>query len=287
MNEVRGMSASWNLGLIDSAWAGSPWEGRAGLEKTKEIGFDTADIFVGYDPGELSAGERQTLLRDLTDVGLPIPSVVCTALGLSDFNGGVRRYHIERAKRIIDLAQDIGTVSNILFVPGEYVFQRQLIPPQREWDLVVDATREVATYAGERGLELAVELLPFDFGFIRTVDDLLRLIEAVGLENVKASIDISHLWLLRIDPSEISRLGASRLSHVHLADCDGVQHGDLPIGRGNTPFPAYLEALRDNGFAGTASVELEFPPDPARMVEWVTEAFDSAQLLLREAGVRE
>ena len=35
-----------------------------------------------------------------------------------------------------------------------------------------------------------------------------------------------------------------------MSDCDGVNHGDMPPGRGNTPFKEYLAAIRDTGFVG-------------------------------------
>jgi sugar phosphate isomerase/epimerase len=104
------------------------------------------------------------------------------------------------------------------------------------------------------------------------------------MENVKATIDISHFWLQRIPPKDILRL-KNRVAHVHISDCDGVHHGDLPPGRGNTPFNEYISAIRDTGFAGAASIELEFPGDPAGMLAWVQEAHAATLGLLNEAGV--
>ena len=72
---------------------------------------------------------------------------------------------------------------------------------------------------------------------------------------------------------------------MHISDCDGINHGDLPPGRGNTPFADYLAAIRDTGFVGAASLELEFPPDPSAMAAWVEEAYGSTRKLLVEAGV--
>ena len=170
------------------------------------------------------------------------------------------------------------------FVPGEYMFQRRLIPAEGEWKLVVDATQQVGRHAAERGLELAIELLPFEYAFIRTLDDMERFLDGVGLENVKATVDISHFWLMRIAPRALDRL-KGRIAHVHVSDCDGLNHGDLPPGRGNTPFGEYLSAIRDTGFAGAASVELEFPPDSNQMRDWVAEAFGSTLREMKSVGV--
>jgi sugar phosphate isomerase/epimerase len=73
---------------------------------------------------------------------------------------------------------------------------------------------------------------------------------------------------------------------VHVADCDGEHHGDLPPGHGTTPFPGYLVALRDAGYVGSASVELEFPRDGQPVAEWVADAREATWRLLVEAGLR-
>lgn len=283
--ERTGPSADWELALIDSAWHGSEYEGAAGLTLARELGYEAIDLFVGFDPGQMSAGERAGYLSDVEASGLPPRSVICTCLGLSDFNPSVREYHIGRACNVVDLGAEFDTVRNLLFVPGDYIFQGRLLPWEQEWGRVVDATRQVGLRAQERGLELAIELLPFEHAFVRTLDDMDRLLEEVGLPNVKAGIDISHLWLERIGADELARF-VGRVGQVHVADCDGVNHGDLPPGRGNTPFEPYLRALGELGYRGSASVELEFPTDPSQIVEWVKEAHRGTRQLLVDSGLR-
>ena len=273
----------WKLGLIDSAWFGSQYEGQRGREEARKIGFDSLDLFIGFDPGRMVPDQRSKYLGEVGSVDLPIVSLVCTCLGLSDFNPAIRSYHIERAKNVVDLAAEF-SARNVCFVPGEYMFQRRLIPADGEWKLVVDATQQVGRRAAERRLELAIELLPFEYAFIRTLDDMERFLDEVGLENVKATVDISHFWLMRVPPAALERLNG-RIAQVHVSDCDGVNHGDLPPGRGNTPFGEYMSAIRDAGFAGAASVELEFPPDLSRMRDWVAEAYASTLKEMKAVGV--
>ena len=253
----------WTLGLIDSAWFGSDYEGQPGREAARRIGFDTLDLFIGFDPGAMPVEERRAWVTGAESVGLPVISLVCTCLGLNDFNPAIRGFHIERAKNIVDLAAAFSTVRNLCFVPGEYMFQQKLLPASLEWGMAVDATRIVGEHAAARRLDLAIEMLPFEFAFVNSMDAMVRFLDAVGLDNVKATIDISHLWLTRTPPSELQRL-KGRVAHVHISDCDGTNHGDLPPGRGNTPFAEYLAAIAETGLAGTVSLELEFPPDPAR-----------------------
>ena len=274
----------WKLGLIDSAWFGSDYEGQRGREAARRIGFDTLDLFIGFDPGALSRDGKRDYVDSALSVGLPVISLVCTCLGLNDFNPAVRSFHIDRAENVLDLATAFPTVRNICFVPGEYMFQQKLLPASLEWNMVVEATRIVGEHAATKQLDLAIELLPFEFAFVKSMDTMIRFLDEVGLDNVKATTDISHLWLTRTPASQLQRLNG-RVAHVHISDCDGINHGDLPPGRGNTPFAEYLAAIRDTGFVGAVSLELEFPPNPAAMLSWVEEAFTSTRKLLAEAGV--
>jgi D-psicose/D-tagatose/L-ribulose 3-epimerase len=277
--------AGWEVALIDSAWHGSEYDGARGLELARELGYEAVDLFVGFDPGRLGAAERAARIAEVRAGGLPVVSVVCTCLGLNDFNPAVRGYHIERACNALDYAAEFETARNLLFVPGEYMFQQGLLPPEREWEAVVDATAQVGRHAAGHGLEIAIELLPFEYAFVRTLDDLERLLDAVALPNVKAAIDISHLWLERIEPAELDRF-AGRIAQVHVADCDGEHHGDLPPGRGTTPFVPYLEAIARAGYRGSASVELEFPPAGVPIRSWVEEARSATAELLVASGLR-
>jgi len=271
------------LGLINSAWFGSPLEGKAGLEKTKEIGFDTLDVFA--DPLDLSKEQYRQLVQDVKDTGLPSPSVVCVALGIADFNPSVARFHVDRAKRHLDLAADLDA-KNLLLVLGEYTWQKEVITPEDQWKIAVDNTRQIGEYAASKGLEVALELEPFDLSLVNTIDKMARFLDDVANPAVKANIDCSHLWLKRIDASEIAKL-RGRIAHVHISDCNGETHGDLPPGRGNTPLKSYLQGLKEAGYDGVVSIELEYSPEPDQIVAWVTEAYAHTADLMRDVGVRD
>ena len=271
------------LGLITTAWLGTPFEGRPGLEKAREIGFDVVDIAA--DPLDMSASERTRLLRDVAEVGLPVASVPCVAAGLGDFNPSVRRFHVDRVKRHVDLAAELGA-GNVLFCIGEYVWEQQVISPESQWLWAVESAREIGDYAAEGGLEVVIELEPFTYSVVNSVDTMDGFLEGVNHSHVKANVDCSHLWLMKIEASEIGKLHG-RVGHAHISDCNGETHGDLPPGRGNTPLGSYLRGLRDAGFDGVLSVELEYSPEPDRIVEWVSEAYQQTDELMTSLGVRE
>jgi sugar phosphate isomerase/epimerase len=61
----------------------------------------------------------------------------------------------------------------------------------------------------------------------------------------------------------------------------------LPPGRGVVQFPPYLEAIKAAGFDGTVSIELEYSPDPTRIVEWVEEAYRETDRMMRSLNIRD
>ena len=269
------------LGMINSAWFGSEYEGRRGLEKTKEIGYQTVEVLA--DPLDLTSATRKALIRDAEAVGLPVPSVIVVAFGFSDFNPSIRRFHLDRAKQHVDLGADLGAPVMVVAL-GEYIWQHEVIPPEAQWHWAVESMRELGDYAADKGLELALELEPFDLSLINTIDKLVKFLDDTNHPAVKANVDCSHLWLMGLSASEILKL-RGRIIHTHFSDCNGETHGDLPPGRGNTPLRSYLEALHEAGFDGVLSLELEYAPNPAQIVEWVTEAYDATRKMMEEVGV--
>jgi sugar phosphate isomerase/epimerase len=270
------------LGLINSAWAQAGKGTAYGIRTTREIGFDSIDIFT--DPLDIDAKERRLIRRECERAGLPIVSLACVAVGLVDFNPSVQRFHLQRCRAYLDLAFEY-EAKNLLLVLGEYIWEQQVIPPAEQWRTGVQNLRELGKYAADLGLEIALELEPFKLSLVNGVDSMVRFLDAVSHPAVKANIDVSHLQLSGTKPEELRRL-KGRATHVHLSDCDGKVHGDLPPGRGVVDFGPYLREIKALGIDGAISIELEYSPEPAKIVDWVREAYEASDRLLREAGLR-
>jgi D-psicose/D-tagatose/L-ribulose 3-epimerase len=271
------------LGLINSAWVQAGRGTAFGIRKTREIGFDTIDIFA--DPLDIDVKEKRLIKDECGAAGLPIVSVACVAVGLVDFNPSVRRFHVERVKAYLDMAY-LFEARNVLLVLGEYIWQKEVIPPAEQWRAAVENVRALGDHAAGLGLEIALELEPFALSLLNDVAGMTRFLDEVGHPAVKANLDISHLALAREPASAIVEL-KGRVAHVHISDCDGKVHGDLPPGRGVVEFPPYLEAIKRLEIPEAAiSIELEYSPEPERIAEWVAEAYQKTSELMRAAGLR-
>src|SRR6478736_10297687 len=191
------------LGLINSAWVKANQPTVYCLRKTKEIGFDSIYVFV--DPLEADVRERRLIKDECDRLDLPIVSIACVALGLTDFNRSVRDFHIQRVKAYLDLAYEY-EACNVLLVLGEYVWNQEVIPPAEQWRTGVENCRILGDYAADLGVQLALELEPFHLSLVNSVDSMVRFLDDCNHAAVKANIDVSHLLLAKVKPEELRRL---------------------------------------------------------------------------------
>ena len=163
-----------NLGLINSAWLGSPVGTAEGICKTKEIGFDTIDIFA--DPLEIDVRERRLIKDTCRGQGLSIVSVCCVALGIADFNTPVRDFHYDRCEAYLDFCYEL-EAKNLLLVVGEYIWQQEVIRPEDQWKWAVEQVNGLGRYAESLDLEIAIELEPFKLSMVNTLDKMDRFLK--------------------------------------------------------------------------------------------------------------
>ncbi len=270
------------LGIINSAFAQAGVDTATGLNHIARIGFDSVDLFA--EAMTISADEKRLIASTCSKANLPIVSCVCVATGLVDFNDPVRDFHVERAKKHVDLAADLGA-KNVLLVLGEYIWQREVIPPAAQWQWAIDTCRILGDYAGKKNIDIALELEPFRLSLLNNVNEMVRFIDDCNHPRVRANIDVSHLVLSDTSPADLAKLKGKAI-HVHISDCDGKVHGDLPPGRGVVKFAPYLQAIKELAFDGVVSIELEYSPDPSKIVEWVEEAYTATDKLMKQVGLR-
>ena len=270
------------LGIINSAFGQAGVDTKTGLEHIARIGFDTVDIFT--EAMTIDQDEIDLIRKTCDDNNLPIVSTVVVSAGLIDFNDPVRDYHVERSNRTVDLGETFGA-KNLLLVLGEYIWQREVIPPEAQWEWGVEGVRKIGEYAGEHGMEIALELEPFRLSLLNSVPKMAQFVDDCAMPNVKANIDVSHLVLADSPPDDLELL-RGKATHVHISDCDGKVHGDLPPGRGVVKFAPYLQAIKELEFEGSVSLELEYSPDPDKIVEWVEEAYNATDSLMQQVGLR-
>jgi sugar phosphate isomerase/epimerase len=134
-------------------------------------------------------------------------------------------------------------------------------------------------------MSIALETLTQEFALLNSVDIVRRFLNEANHPRVKANADVSHFFLNNDSPQSLKKLRGD-IVHVHFSDCKAGVHGDLPAGRGDVPLREYLRALNGIGFDGDVIIELEWSPEPRRIREWVTEAYEATASMMDELGIR-
>src|SRR5881296_1416986 len=162
------------LGIINSAFQQVGVDTVTGLQQIARIGFDTVDIFT--EAVGITKSEVRLVANATEKLGLPIISLPVVAVGLIDFNEPVREFHVDRCKKFIDLAKS-WSAKNILLVLGEYIWQREVIPPAEQWRWGLETCRVLGDYADRKGIDIALELEPFRLSLLNSVDTMVRFVD--------------------------------------------------------------------------------------------------------------
>lgn len=242
-----------------------------------ELGFDGVQIYAtsGELSPALSGAERASLKKRLDKAGLEV-SALCGDMGGHGFQiEKDNPERIEKTKRIIDLACDLGTsvvTTHIGAIPEDIRRPRYAV--------MLDALRRCGEYAAKRGVTIAIETGPESARVLR--DFVIACECGVGVNLDPANF----VMVTRQDPVEAVELLGEFIVHTHAKDgrmiraiyperiygCFNADEAETinvsdyfietPLGEGQVDFPAYLGALRKAGFDGYLTVERETGLDP-------------------------
>lgn len=226
------------------------------VPKIKGMGFDLIEVAV-EDPGLIDVDVLEESLKE-HDLGV----VTCGAFGpgrnISSRDSTERQAARDYLVWMIDTAQRLG--SDVVCGPMySAVGKAHLEDPddrEKEWQLAVDGLREMAQYAGERGVRLAFEPLNrFETDMVNVVEQGLKLIEEVGSPHLGFHLDTFHMHLEEKDSAAAIRKAGERIFHFHACENDrGVP------GTGQVQWVEVFEALLDVGYNGNVVIE-SFTPE--------------------------
>jgi len=154
-------------------------------------------------------------------------------------------------------------------LPADYCYEA-------DWEQLVNAYRKAVAIAKNYGLKMSVEC--FVFGMVSSPHAMLNLLNDVNDADFGIQLDTNHLTAQHIDPVwAIYMLGAKRIFNVHCKDNDMVSKGNLPAGCGIIDYTAVIQALKNVGYDGNLTVELEFTDNPYR---YNKQAYDHLKLCM-------
>ncbi len=249
------------------------------LRMAAELGAKGVQVYATkgeMSPEELVGPKRRDFKRMVADKGLVI-SALCGDLGRGFGNADLNPALIERSKRILDLAKELGTnivTTHIGVTPAD--------PAHARFKIMQDACGQLARYADSLDAHFAIETGP------ETAATLKTFLDSLHSTGVAVNLDPANLAMVTgDDPVAAVHTLKDYIVHTHakdgvkLLDRDpeviyGLVNGDpgadpayeeLPLGEGSVPFRAYLQALTDVGYKGFLTIEREVGHDPAADIQ--------------------
>ncbi|OEU87289.1 sugar phosphate isomerase [Streptomyces abyssalis] len=249
---------------------------------------------VGLWRGPVQEYGPEAAARLVRDAGLNVTSL-CRGGFLTASDAAARRRALDDNRTAVDEAATLGTGTLVLVSGGLPEGSRDLRGARER---IADALAELAPYAGERGVRLAVEplhpMFASDRCVVSTLGQALDLAERFPPEQVGVVVDTYHVWWDDRAPEEIARAGAGgRLASFQLADWitplpEGVLLGRGQLGDGAVDLRGFRELVDATGYDAPIEVEIFNPGLWARDgVEVLAETADRFVRHVLPAGLPE
>ncbi|OON72553.1 sugar phosphate isomerase/epimerase family protein [Streptomyces tsukubensis] len=196
------------------------------------------------------------------DAGLNV-TTLCRGGFLTAIDAGERAAALEDNRRAIDEAVTLGTNVLVLVSGGLPVGSHDLKGARER---IAEGLAELAPYAGERGVRLAIEplhpMFASDRCVVSTLDQALDIAERFPADQVGVCVDTYHVWWDDRAPAGIVRAAeGGRLHTFQLADWitplpEGVLNGRGQLGDGSIDMREWRERVEAVGYTGPIEVEI-------------------------------
>ncbi|MEV0091673.1 sugar phosphate isomerase/epimerase family protein [Streptomyces sp. NPDC050738] len=196
------------------------------------------------------------------DAGLTV-TTLCRGGFLTAIDPKERAAALADNRTAIDEAATLGTDTLVLVSGGLPAGSKDLHGARER---IADAIAELAPYAGERGIRLAIEPLhpmyAADRCVISTLTQALDIAERFPADQVGVAVDTYHIWWDDQAPAQVARAGAAgRIHTFQLADWttplpEGVLNGRGQIGDGSIDMREWRGRVDAAGYTGAIEVEL-------------------------------
>lgn len=250
-------------------------------DEVKALGFDGVDYLSTWESLDAFYNEEtcRALRTHCEEIGLPIGGLVYQSACWNDPDEAVTAKQLAYFETCAQRAVALGASLISCIIPGPFGakgVRRGASPAEKrsanlpddynwqaDWGRFTANLQKACDIAAKYDLRIALECFPGSL--CSTPHAMLAVIRDVDRPNFGIQLDTAHLINQHIDvETAVYMLGGQRIFNVHFKDSDGLTRGNLPAGSGIADYTAILRALKNVGYAGTVSIEVEFTDNPRR-----------------------
>ncbi len=173
---------------------------------------------------------------------------------------------------------------------GEYEFgssARIHIPDGFDWEKVWDTTVESCAFCADfaKTLGRTVIMEPRVGEIICSVDSMIRLLDAVGSDYLKANFDTGHFAAQRENICLALAKLKGRYANIHVADNIPVNCEHIPLGEGTIDWVEFFRILKQQGYEGYLGLDLG-AKDDRQLEDWLIRSRDYAVECAGKNGIK-
>jgi D-psicose/D-tagatose/L-ribulose 3-epimerase len=219
--------------------------------RVKGMGFDILELAC-ENPALIDA---KVVRRELDKNGLS--GIICGAFGPDRNLCSTNPEYVKNAKNyirwLIDAAVIVGSpvVAGPMYSSVGKDHLEDDAARKAEWNRAVAGVQEMASYAADKRVRLALETLNrFETDMLNVVSQGLDFIDQVGMKNVGLHLDTFHMHLEERNSAAAIRKAGKRIFHFHACENDrGVP------GAGQVHWQDVAAALKDARYDGAVVIE--------------------------------
>jgi len=268
------------LGIHAYAWCSEWTNSELGLiDKIKNLGMD----FIELPMLSLKNFDTQAIRARLERVGLEVvtSTVLLKQTDISSKDRQVRKNGVEYLKACLKATSEIGASNFSGVIYSEFVKPANSERPNEQtWQYSADCLRQVARFAKELGIQIAIEPVNrYETNLVNTCEQAIQLMEMIGEDNVKIHLDTYHMNIEEKCFYEATKLAGDKLIHYHFCENDR----GIP-GTGLVNWDGIFKALAEINYQGHVAME-SFVGCTDTMSSWVwRELAPSGDILLNEGA---
>ncbi len=170
---------------------------------------------------------------------------------IGSHNDKLRDRTVDIYRRLLMAAYLFGA-KTIQLLPGRGAYDH---PYEEAFENACGSLRKICDIAKEYGIRVIVEnSSPHNTNVANSTEDILRLIDAVGKDNLVSMLDFCSAGRAGDDFKTAFEALGDKMCYVHM--CDGTPMGHLVPGEGNLDFDGCMKVLDDAGYSGWLCYEI-------------------------------